>query len=157
MTDQPAAPPRFDMEDYVKRARAYESRMAELHPVNKASLLTALAAAGITDVTVSFDGYGDSGQIEHVEAKAGDAIVDFPDVSVEIARAGFSSPEIERRIEPLHEAVESLCYLILEAKHGGWENNEGAYGEFVFDVAADSITFDFNYRIETTEYHSYEF
>ena len=36
---------------------------------------------------------------------------------------------------------------ILEQTHGGWENNDGAYGEFTFDVAERTIKLDFNERI----------
>ncbi len=52
----------------IKRAE-HERRDAELRPVNKTAVFDALAAAGITIVVVAFDGYGDSGQIENVEAK----------------------------------------------------------------------------------------
>jgi hypothetical protein len=34
----------------------------------------------------------------------------------------------------LHEAIDTLCYDYLEGSHGGWENNDGAFGEFHFDV-----------------------
>ena len=157
MSNEIPAAPQFDADDFMGRVRAYEARTAELYPANKASLLAALAAAGVTSVVVTFDGSGDSGQIENLEVKAGDAFVDLPDTPVEIARTEFFCENVDRRTEPLREALESVCYMILEAKHGGWENNEGAYGEFMFDVAADSITLDFNYRIEATENHSYAF
>ena len=51
---------------------------AELRPANKAAVFDALTAAGLTIVTVRFDGYGDSGQIEDIEAKAGDDVVALP-------------------------------------------------------------------------------
>ena len=38
----------------------------------------------------------------------------------------------------------------------GWENNEGGYGEFIFDVAANTIELDMNIRIETSEYHGHQ-
>lgn len=157
MSNEISAPPQFDASDFMARVRAYEARATALYPANKAALMAAFAAAGITSVVVTFDGYGDSGQIENCEVKAGDRLVDLPDTPVEIARTEFFCETVDRRSEPLREAIESVCYLILEAKHGGWENNEGAYGEFVFDVAAGTVTLDFNYRIETTENHSYEF
>lgn len=156
MTNAPQ-PPAFDADDFTARYNAYEQRAAALVPANKANLFSALGDAGITCVTVTFDGYGDSGQIENIEAKAGEAIADLPDTLVEIARTEFYSDEIHRRTQPLPEAIETICYLILEAKHGGWENNEGAYGELIFDVSADSLVLDFNYRIETSENHAYEF
>ena len=155
MTDAPQ-PPAFDADDFTARYNAYEQRAAALVPANKANLFSALGDAGITCVTVTFDGYGDSGQIENIEAKAGEEIADLPDTLVEIARTEFYSDEIHRRTQSLPEAIESICYLILEAKHGGWENNEGAYGEFSFDVAANTIRLDYNERVETTEFSGHE-
>ncbi len=44
--------------------RAAQDRLHDaLQPGNKAALFDALAAAGVTLVVVTFDGYGDSGQI----------------------------------------------------------------------------------------------
>lgn len=148
--------PKVDMDDFMARYRAYEARAAELHPANKASVMAALRDAGITSVTVTFDGYGDSGQIDGVEVKAGDEETELPVTSVELASTEFGSEEITRLTQPLADAVESFCYALLQEKHAGWENNGGAYGEFVFDVAAGTIVFDFNYRIETSENHSYD-
>lgn len=149
--------PLIDMNDFMTRSKAYEKRAADLIPSNKASLFAALAAAGISHVCIAFNGYGDSGQIEDVTAKAGEAEADLPAVDVEIASAEFGSETITRVSQPLADAIESFCFDLLESHHGGWENNEGAYGDFTFDIAADSIVFDFNYRIETSENHSYEY
>ena len=57
---------------------AHDRRSAALFPANKAALFDALGAAGITTVTVTFDGYGDSGQIEEITAQQGDRVVDLP-------------------------------------------------------------------------------
>lgn len=148
--------PGFDADDFMVRYRAYEERANALHPANKAALFAALAAAGITRVTVTFDGYGDSGQIEGIAAKAGDSDAELPDTPVELAGTSFGSDEIVRTTNPLPDAIEAFCYRVLESKHGGWENNEGAFGEFVLDVATGTVEFDFNYRIETSENHFYE-
>ena len=155
MTDETPTP-NVDMDDFMARYRAYEQRAAELHPANKAVLLAALADAGISCVTVSFNGYGDSGQIDNIEVKAGDADAELPATCVEVASTEFGSEEITRVSQPLADAIESFCFTLLEEKHAGWENNEGAYGEFIFDVPAGTIVFDFNYRIETSENHSYD-
>jgi hypothetical protein len=155
--ESPASAPQFDADDVMSGLTAYEARAAELYPANKANILAVLAAAGITCVTVSFDGVGDSGQIENVEAMAGETQVELPATPVEIASTEYFTEEIHRRTQLLPDAIESMCYLILEAKHGGWENNEGAYGEFVFDVPGDLITLDFNYRIEAVDNHTHEF
>ncbi len=119
---------------------------SEVLLANKTSLFDALTAAGITTVVVNFDGCGDSGQIETIEAKAGDDVIPVPTVPIEIASAVWGSATIDRQTRPLEEAVEMLVYDVLNQKHGGWENNDGAWGEYTFDVAERTITLDYNER-----------
>jgi hypothetical protein len=152
-----ASIPAINPDDFMARYAEYQRRGAELNSVNKAMLFAALAAAGITLVIVTFDGVGDSGQIENVEVRAGDVEATLPMSEVEIARADFHSIEPERLTQQLPEAIETLAYAFLEETHGGWENNDGAFGEFVFDVAAGTIRLDYNERIETSENHIHEF
>ena len=57
----------------------------------------------------------------------------------------------------MKEAIERLAYDFLEETHGGWENNEGAYGNFLFDVTERTITLNYNERIETSEYTQHVF
>lgn len=76
MTDcEPAPAPALDFAAWDRQEREHISRADDLLPANKTALFDALAAANITVVVVTFDGYGDSGQIENIEAKAGDEIV----------------------------------------------------------------------------------
>lgn len=129
---------------------------AELRPANKAALLGALRAAAITSVVVTFDGCGDSGQIEEVEANGPEGAAVLPAVTIEIATATWAA-EIERRELPVGEAIEELCYDLLNGLHAGWEDNDGAFGEIVFDVAADTITLDYNGRYTALDSHTHEF
>jgi hypothetical protein len=147
----------FDMDAFNAEYTAYEKLAAELHSVNKLSLFAALAAAGITCVIVTFDGYGDSGQMESFEAKAGEDEVEIPGTVVDIARALYGSNQPERITQSLRDAIETLAYAYLEETHGGWENNDGAYGEFVFDVSSGTIQLDYNERYTTSENHIHEF
>jgi len=133
----------------------YDSRLAVSNAKTKASLFAALAAAGVAKVTVVFDGQGDSGAVEDVLASAaGDVAVDLPDVSIDYFAAGFSDDEEEVVTQrPLKEAIESLAFAFLSQTHGGWENNEGGFGDFFFDVAAGSVRLDYQERYtETTSY-----
>lgn len=57
----------------------------------------------------------------------------------------------------MKEAIERLAYDFLEETHGGWENNEGAYGDFLFDVTERTITLNYNERIDTSEYTQHVF
>ena len=152
-TDKPATP-EFDMAASVARfftERDERNRRAEaVRPDNKTALFDALAAAGITLVTVTFDGSGDSGQIEDITAQSDDRTVDLPQGEITIAKLTAISMSVEA-------AIEQLAYDFLSEAHGGWENNDGAYGEFSFDVAARTITLDYNERYTATEFYSHEF
>ena len=65
----------------------------EMFTLNKGALLDALALAGVTRVVVSFDGYGDSGQIENVEVQAGDDQVAMPGAAIEFSEAIWDQTE----------------------------------------------------------------
>ena len=133
------------------------SRLAEeALPGNKAAVFDALAIAGITSVVVTFDGVGDSGQIESIDACIGDAACPLPICDIEIATSAWDGSELHRRTLPLGEAIEQLAYAFLEETHGGWENNEGAFGEFTFDVPERTIRLDYNERIESSEYTGHD-
>jgi len=104
-------------------------------------------AAGITDAIVDFDGEGDSGQIDSVTAQSDGRTAELPDTQVTIHTVTWGR-EITcgTRDCGLSDAVVELCYGFLEHEHGGWENNDGAYGEFRFDVRARTIELEFNAR-----------
>ena len=152
-TPESAAP----LSDWEIKAAAQAKLESELFTVNKAALLIALALAGITRVVVSFDGYGDSGQIENVEAQAGDDAVTMPGTAIEIAESVWDQPEPKRASVSISDAVESLAYDVLEKTHCGWENGDGAYGDVIFDVAEGVITLDYNERFTASENHTHTF
>ncbi len=50
-----------------------------------------------------------------------------------------------------------LAYDFLEETHDGWENSDGAYGDFIFDVAERTITLDYNERHMESDYSQHVF
>lgn len=152
-----AAPVSFDFANFMARRAEHELREAALLPANKAALFDVLAAARITTVTVTFDGSGDSGQVEDIDAWRGDELADLPPDEITIASACWGDPGFAARTMPVEQAIEQLAYDLLSMTHGGWENNDGAYGEFTFDVATRVISLDHNDRYTATEYYSHEF
>lgn len=133
-------------------------RAAEAWPANKAVLFDALARAGITSVIVNFDGYGDSGQIEQVEVRAGDATAELPAHQIEFVDPVLGDPQkVERSTHTLSDAIETLVYAFLEQSHSGWEDNDGAYGDFTFDVGNRTITLDYNERYTESDYSCHTF
>ena len=149
--------PTFDANGFLEKDRAFTALSESIRPANKTALFDALAATGITSVLVHFDGSGDSGQIEDIDATAGDQPAEIPNGNIQIARVRWGDANIERTSLSVRDAIESLAYDFLEQTHGGWENNEGAYGEFTFDVAQRTITLDYNERVETCEYSQHMF
>jgi hypothetical protein len=156
-TNQPSSVPAADLTVWFEKDREYTRGANELLPANKTVLFDVLAAAGITFVIVTFDGYGDSGQIENIEIKAGDEIAELPDKRIEILDPIWGSSEIERQTHTVGEAIERMAYAFLRQTHEGWENNDGAYGDFTFDVEERTITLDYNERYTSSENYSHKF
>ena len=77
-----------------------------------------------------------------------------PNGQISLSSASWGAEEVTEHSMTIEEAVEQLAYDFLAETHPGWENNEGAYGEFTFDVKSRVITLDHNERYTATE--SYE-
>jgi len=157
MTDDTAPDPQKFLDDYMEKERAFKILSTSLHSANKTALFDALEAAGITIVRVHFDGFGDSGQVEDIDPMAGDKPCEFPASTIAIGRARWGVSDVERIECNVRDAVEALAYAFLQETHSGWEINEGAYGDFTFNVADRSIALDYNQRIETSEYSQHIF
>jgi len=162
--NRPALSPRADkprketvMNDTDTLMSTYERHRqarAKLSEGNKAAVFDALAAANITDVLVEFDGEGDEGQIESVTAFRGEERIDLPATTVRVLNVAWGNAETVATVSALVDAVETLCYDYLEDTHGGWENNDGGYGEFRLDVATRTVSLEINERY--TETHTSE-
>lgn len=149
-SDESATEQVVDFDDYQKRVQG-------LLPHNKAAVFDALSAAGIVRVVVVFDGSSDSGQVESIDGYGPDESIQIPATSIELRFAEWTSPTPEVRSMSLVDAIEELAYGFLEDTHDGWEDGDGAFGEFVFDVAARSIVLDYNDRYIASENFSHEF
>jgi hypothetical protein len=124
---------------------------------NKEILFAALADAGIYRVLVNYDGAGDSGQIEDVEA-SDDRNQRIPLPTEPTVQLVSQNPEYPHDPLNLEAAIESLAwdYLDLDSLFG-WENNDGAFGSFVFDVPAGTVTLEHNQRYTEVNTTSHEF
>ena len=140
-----------DREDWQKQTRERDRLAGEVLDENKTALFGALSQAAIATVTVRFDGYGDSGQIEEIEAQAAGTAVPLPEGTIDIASPLWDGSGVQRGRLTIREAIEQLAYDFLERTHGGWENNDGAFGDFSFGVADRTITLEYNERFTDTE------
>ncbi len=141
-------------EAYEARLTAAEALEAGILPLNKTAIFNALASIEIQTVTITFDGYGDNGQIERITAHdTAGGERDLPDTAVQVREVSFQEPAITVQAIPLPEAITVIVYTLLEQTHTGWKNGDGAFGEFTFDVPLRSITLDYNERYtESTNY-----
>jgi hypothetical protein len=143
---------------YEQKCAAVSALRADALPLNKSTLFDALADAEIRTVVIEFDGSGDSGQLENMIClNAANAEVALPERQIEIRRVQFEGPSILVVRHTVLEALEALAYGFLEDTHDGWENGEGAHGEFTFDVANRSIALDYNERFTDSTSYQHEF
>ena len=122
---------------------------------NKDVIFAALAEAGIQRVTIDYDGSGDSGQIENIEAwDSNDQSMPFPlEAKIQLVPDSPDHPFAEQNLEA---AVETLAWDYLDI-HCGWENNDGAFGTFEFSVPDRTITLEHNERYTDYNTTSHEF
>ncbi len=135
-----------DMETVLQSIARHRAVLAEIGKVNKDTIFQELAANGFTRINVTFDGEGDSGQIDNLAGFVGDVLTKIPDQTVNVQWASWDGKEVTSQEQSFHDAIERLCYDFLEQEHGGWENNDGAFGEFTLDVATKTVELEFNGR-----------
>ena len=140
-------------DDFETTYARHKELCAKANELNKTVLFAALLPTGVTRIQIEFDGEGDSGQINGVSALAGDKAVQLPATTVTVQQLQWGQTEPTASEFTLAEAIETLCYDYLEQEHGGWENNDGGYGEFIIDVAARTIELEFYSRY--TDYHQF--
>ncbi len=144
---------------------AYEARCtkaaalaAEILPHNKQVLFDALSAAGIDVVTVEFDGSGDSGQFEAPAGfDADNTEVAIPSGEITVKVVDFETGTIREQTTTPRAYIETLACDFLESTHSGWEDGEGANGEFRFSLSERTITLDYNERYVDYTHHEHEF
>jgi len=127
------------LRDYYARERETISKQEALR--------TELQALGVMQVHADYDGVGDSGQIE---------ILNFWNSTGE--EFPHQGPSIE--VNPTTEGqVRDLFYALLHVRHDGWENNDGAFGFFRWNLVEGTIDHEHNSRYteyDTTTHEGFE-
>jgi hypothetical protein len=113
---------------------------------NLSNVIQALRLKGVVSVEYNYSGSGDSGWFEqptflpeNIEESFGEATC--------LLTSGKSRFEDGKWVEygvteetKLRDACTFLAEWYVEAKHGGWENNEGGQGSVVFNVVEGTMT-----------------
>lgn len=120
-----------------------------------------LSNENIKSFTVSFDGSGDSGQIEDISSEVPDKVLQKEVQGVRIANgvrySQGGSETIWEEAKTVEDVIQSVCYSVLGHVCGGWEINDGSYGEFTFNVKNRKVSLDFNERITDVKSSEYTF
>jgi hypothetical protein len=99
-----------------------------------------LLEAGVEHVHINYDGCGDSGFIENITYTDGKG----------------SAVDLAGKLAMTEKQLKDLFYDLTQARHPGWENNDGAFGEFNWDLTEeDALTHTHNDRFtdyDTTEH-----
>ncbi len=147
----------IDMVKILESIKRHRDALAEIGKLNKQTIFDSLRESHIEKVIVVFDGEGDSGQIESIIAYKSDTETPLPTPTVTLKAVDWNGDSQPDAAFPLPEAVERLCYDFLEQEHGGWENNDGAFGEFILNVIERTVSLDFNGRYSDVHTTSHTF
>jgi hypothetical protein len=149
------------MVDIMAQVKADQLKKADRVKYHANLLFDTLAQTKVSSIEVSFEGCGDSGQIESVDyTDANGKGIDEAYLDKIIVKGSAKTSyhkwdektkklvKTEAKEGNIREIIEEVCYDKLGASHGGWEINEGSYGTFFFDVAARKVSLEYNERIE---------
>jgi hypothetical protein len=156
---KPVQMPKFD--NIMEQIQADQLKKSDRVKYHSNLLFNTLAQTKVSSIEVSFEGCGDSGQIESVDyTDANGKGIDEAYLDKTIVKGSAKTcyhqwdekkkklVKTKAREGNIREIVEEVCYDKLGSSHGGWEINAGSYGTFRFDVAGRKITLEYNERIE---------
>lgn len=136
--------------DWRAREAVRENNARARLEANKPVILGALRDAGFTGAVAGYNGSGDSGQIESlVPTTHEDELEDFDDSDSYLDEPNYLGFPADHRVTLqrdsgpqtfcLAEATREIAWDALELGYAGWENNDGARGVIVLDVARNKI------------------
>lgn len=97
-----------------------------------------LQHAGVECIHIIYDGCGDSGSIE----------------SITYTDAHENPVDLTGKTTITADELMELFYDLTQARHPGWENNDGAFGEFSWNLRDETLKHTHNDRF--TEYDTTE-
>jgi len=137
----------------------YSPKSFEAVHANRQPHLTALAALGITQLVVRYEGGGDSGDVSELEI--------FPELLAQANIANTLKVEqltyhclageyqdgeyryfLQEQQSSIDSALRDFTLTWVDAHHGGWENNDGGSGTMTINVSEGT------FRLEHSEYYT---
>ena len=120
---------------------------------DRKKILDLCRRTGVTTVTASYSGYGDSGSIDDPQFQ--------PDGALNLNAPFDTQPhpwDDSKRLERnVGDVITDIFYQLLEDSHPGWEINDGSQGEFTWNIETDKITLEHGENYTSTEHFEHEF
>ena len=144
----------------VQRTGAVETGEGDDYMGSFRILMPHLRARGVEQVTVLFEGSGDSGSIDDVLFKGGPS--DLPAERIAWTRqetvwqdGAWIEVETDAPLT-FREVIESACLDWLNETGVDWYNNDGGFGELEIDVQAETVSLDVSTRFTQSETAYYQ-
>jgi hypothetical protein len=149
--------------DYLQILAKQKKEALELVNKNREIVKQLLEKHKIARVEVEFDGSGDSGQIDSVsfiDENGEDTDLNAEPCKLFTKTSKFVNGELISEIIEQEDTAEGLIlevvYSLLEAKHPGWEINEGSYGLVTINPDG-SGQLEYNERVQSVETYNDKF
>ena len=119
-----------------------------------------LKTMGVTQVTCTYDGSGDSGDMNDLTFISGNPKLPIGEHKSQTMQnfllQHVTNVEQNKQIftQKMADAFENALWKLVTDSFEGWENNDGAYGEIAITVENGKITLEHNQRY--TEVNTYE-
>lgn len=137
----------FDLDAWEKKYLEDQAKEQARLQASKSVMLADLAMCSVAVAVVEYDGSGDDGSLTGTSFFGTvDEYAKFRDPT-----RGRGAETVELSDE-VREMIEDYAWDLLEAYYSGWENNEGATGEIIFDVNEGTVTIHHGVRVESIEY-----
>jgi hypothetical protein len=143
----------------TKKRKGAPASETEKLAANRRFLFKALRAAGVSRAVVNYSGSGDSGGPDGVryENPQGEIkpvalprLSQYETLSEYVEDQWRSTFKLTQRA--LSDAIMDHAMDAVETRFAGWENNEGAQGDVIFDVGASSVTAEHHQFYIESEY-----
>jgi hypothetical protein len=117
--------PMIDMEKIMDSIAKRRDALAEAWILDREAFFNALSAAGISRVNVTFDGEGDSGQIDNITAYKGDEVAPLPAQTASLRVVGWNTDAIVVEDKPIAAVLllfkRDNVFIGFNAKYNGDE------------------------------------
>lgn len=140
-----------DLYDFWASYLAEREKRRQRLPYIKHLVIDQLCCHAIARVSVEYDGEGDSGQIGTISAI--DANGKDVDLASSLKPMSEADDQALAQLLTMHAQentvlglIDAFTWLLLDAYHDGFVNNDGGFGELTIDVGAATVTLDHNDR-----------